>query len=78
MTVIRVDTSTGRILARIPVTAGGSDCFAPLAGKSTMWILDWNGADGFSRIDPATNQAVRVRESSGINDLSAAIAPPAR
>ena len=75
-TVIRVDTSTGQILARIPVTAGESDCFAPLAGKSTVWVLDWNGADGFSRIDPATNQAMRVRESSGINDFSAVVAPP--
>jgi outer membrane protein assembly factor BamB len=73
-TVIRVDTGTGRILARIPVTI--AECFAPLAGESTVWVLDWNGADGFSRIDPATNQAVRIRESSGVNDFSAAIAPP--
>ena len=78
-TVIRVDTGTGRILARIPVIVG--ECFTPLAGESTVWVLDWNGADGFSRIDPATNQAVRIRESSGVNDFSAAIAPqpaPAR
>jgi hypothetical protein len=61
-------------LSRIPVTVG--ECFAPLAGESTVWVLDWNGADGFSRIDPATNQAVQIRESSGANGFSAAIAPP--
>jgi hypothetical protein len=40
-----------------------------------VWVLDYNLANGFSRIDPATNQAVRVRESSGVNSFSAAIAP---
>jgi hypothetical protein len=75
-TVIRVDAGTGRILARIPVTTGEPDspAFFPAAGESTVWVLDYNLADGFSRIDPATNQAVRVRESSGVHSFSAAIA----
>lgn len=75
-TIIRVDAGTGRILARIPVTAGEPDspAFFPAAGESTVWVLDYNGADGFSRIDPATNQAMRVCESSGVNG-DAAIAP---
>jgi hypothetical protein len=76
-TVIRIDAGTGRILARIPVTVGEPDspAFFPVAGESTVWVLDYNLADGFSRIDPATNRAVRVRESSGVNSFSAAIAP---
>jgi outer membrane protein assembly factor BamB len=76
-TVIRVDAGTGRILARIPVTTGEPDspAFFPAAGESAVWVLDYNLADGFSRIDPATNQAVRVRESSGVNSFSAAVAP---
>jgi hypothetical protein len=75
--VIRVDAGTGRILARIPVTAGEPDspAFFPAAGQSAVWVLDYNLADGFSRIDPSTNQAVRVRESSGVASFSAAIAP---
>jgi len=76
-TVIRVDAGTGRILARIPVTAGEPDspAFFPVAGESAVWVLDYNGADGFSRIDPATNQAVLVRESGVVNDFDAAVAP---
>jgi DNA-binding beta-propeller fold protein YncE len=76
-TTIRVDAADGRILARIPVTSGEPDspAFFPAAGESTVWVLDYNLADGFSRIDPATNRAVRVRESSGVNSFSAAIAP---
>jgi hypothetical protein len=76
-TVIRVDAGTGHILARIPVTSAEPDspAFSPAAGESTVWVLDYNLADGFSRIDPATNQAVRVRESSGVTTFSATIAP---
>lgn len=76
-TVIRIDAGTGRILARIPVTPGEPDspAFFPAAGKSAVWVLDYNGADGISRIDPATNRAVQVRESGGVNDLAAAVGP---
>jgi hypothetical protein len=76
-TVIRVDAGTGGILARIPVTAGEPDspAFFPVAGESTVWVLDYNLADGFSRIDLTTNQAVRVRESSGVATFSATIGP---
>jgi hypothetical protein len=75
-TIIRVDAGTGHILARIAVTAGEPDspAFFPAAGDSTIWVLDYNGADGFSRIDPATNQAMRICESAGENG-DAAIAP---
>jgi hypothetical protein len=75
-TVIRFDAGSGRILARIPVTSGDPDspAFLPVVGESTVWVCDWNLADGFSRIDPATNRAVRVRESGG-NGFSATIAP---
>jgi hypothetical protein len=75
-TVIRVDAGTGHVLARIPVTAGEQDspAFFPVAGESAVWVPDYDGADGFSRIDPGTNQAVRVRESGG-NGCAAAAGP---
>ena len=64
----------------IPVTPGEPDspAFFPTAGKSAVWVLDYNGADGISRIDPATNRAVQVRESGGVNDLAAAVRTGAR
>ena len=76
-TVIRVDADTGDILARIPVTSGEPDspAFRPVAGESAVWVVDYNGADGVSRIDPATNQAIQVRESDGNGCAAAGPAP---
>jgi hypothetical protein len=76
--VVRVDAGTGHVLARIPVTAAepGRPAFVPVTGQSAVWVLDYNLADGFSRIDPASNRAVRVRESRHLASCAFTVAPP--
>jgi outer membrane protein assembly factor BamB len=76
--VVRLDAATGRVQARIPVTPAEPDDpdFVLLAGESAVWVLDNTWTGGYSRIDPASNQAVRVRESADAHTYSAALAPP--
>ncbi len=69
----RVSDTGERTVTELPEP--DSPAFFPAAGKSAVWVLDYNGADGISRIDPATNRAVQVRESGGVNDLAAAVGP---
>jgi hypothetical protein len=65
--VVRVDLARATVTARIGVDAADPDdpAFAVVAGERSVWIVDTNFADGVQRIDPETNQAVRLSASSG-------------
>jgi hypothetical protein len=79
--IVRVSLASGQILARIPFGAADPDdpAFWIVGGRDSVWVVDTNGADGVSRIDPATNRAVRLVPSGhGTAGLSAVVSAPAR
>jgi hypothetical protein len=79
--VVRVSLGSGRILARIHIAAADPDdpAFSIVAGRTSVWVLDGNFADGVSRIDPITNRATRlVRATRGSSGLSAVVSAPPR
>jgi hypothetical protein len=75
--LVRLDISTGAVLARLPVDASDPDdpLFDIVAGQQSVWVID----RGVSRVDPVTNRVLRLTQpTSESMRVSAAVAAPPR
>lgn len=77
--LIRLDLATGKVIARLKVPAADPDdpAFGPVAGAQSLWLVDGNLANGILRVDPTTNQVIRLAGSTGVSlGLTAVVAAP--
>jgi streptogramin lyase len=77
--LIRLDLATGKVIARLKVPAADPDdpAFGPVAGAHSLWLVDGNLANGILRVDPATNQVVRLAGPTSVSlGLTAVVAAP--
>lgn len=58
MTLFRIDATTGRVAATIPVGSVGGNTGTVAAGGGYIWTATWDGT--ISRVDPATNRVSDV------------------
>ena len=77
--LLRVESSTGRVSARMAVSADDSDdpAFAVVSGRRSIWLIDTNFADGVMRVDPAAGRVARLARSTGVSSgVTAVVAAP--
>jgi DNA-binding SARP family transcriptional activator len=58
MTLFRIDATTDRVVATIPVGSVGGNTGTVAAGGGYIWTATWDGS--LSRVDPATNRVSDV------------------
>ncbi|WP_027344881.1 NHL repeat-containing protein [Hamadaea tsunoensis] len=67
--VHRLDLTTGRTTARVPVEVAEEDdpAFAVYAGARTLWVLDGDFFNGIARIDPVAGRERKLIPTTGID-----------
>jgi len=81
-TLVRLHLPTGRILARLTIPEAFWDRpnFRIVAGRHTVWLIcriDLVG-DGVYRVNPATNQVLRLAQPGDLDDAHAVVAAAPR